>query len=202
MVSVDLHEGLKAEFERVDARMAARSMPRSAGELVSATIESVPTIFGRIVLLASMLNRQSGRYLHPLPVPALQDAAASELLRETHERLLICWLDTTLEYQVDDLVRFLRGCGEKCPMVASDLLRREKYSDLLPLKTPETSQKHFLMQIEWVLPLGVNQISGAAALLRQPGIPLVAPKVSTAPYRRLLGWAAALNPMPLHRVSR
>src|SRR5438477_9969161 len=117
--------------------MTARSMPRSAGEIVSATIESVPTIFGRIVVLASMLNRRSGRYVHPLPVPALQDPTASDLLREIHERLLVCWLDTTLEYQVDDLVQFLRGCGEKCISVELDLFRREDCVVLLPLNTPE-----------------------------------------------------------------
>lgn len=140
--------------------------PKTAPELVAETLESVPTMFGRIVWLANMLDRQSGRYEHPLPFRILRDAAISDLLRRTHEQLIISWLDTTAKYRVLDLAQFLQRYQEECFEIASNLLRRNSYADLLPLRIPPMNRDHFLLDMEWALPLAVAQIGEATALAR------------------------------------
>ena len=153
------------------ALIPGTSPTRSATELMAATMDTVPTVIGRIVLMAAMLDRTNRKYVHPLNLPNLRDTAANRLMEETHLRLVLAWLDTNLEERVYDLKGFLSGFGEEGSEVGWVIRRLGKYEDLLPIRTAVTVRKHFLHEMELSLQLAFAQCSDPSSLpqyARQP----------------------------------
>ena len=139
---------------------------RNVVEIASATIESVPTVIGRIVLMAAMLDRNNRQYVHPLNLPNLREASANRLMADTHLRLVIAWLDNPLENRVNDMKEFLSSFGPEGSDLGWVIRRLGKYEDLMPVRIPAMVREHFLREMELSLRLAFAQCSAPAAVPR------------------------------------
>ena len=119
-------------------------MPRSehtCAEQVWSIVGQVPTIFGRLVYLASLRDKRNGAYCHPAFCPIFGCDIADRALRRTHQQAFSSWLDLSLECQYSELQEFLRAVaaddGSKNPWLAP-----EAAANLVP---PDTSGHESLL---------------------------------------------------------
>jgi hypothetical protein len=70
-------------------------------------IESIPSLFGQLVYLASLLDQASGQYRHYSLPPAAGEDETDRLLRRAHCKAFAAWLCSTLEKQRADLELYL-----------------------------------------------------------------------------------------------
>jgi hypothetical protein len=84
-----------------------RSGQEPVGDLWRHTLARIPTLFGRVLYLASLRNQSSGAYEHPGLAQMVGDEEAGETLRRSHTRVFQDWLCLTLEQQKADLQEYL-----------------------------------------------------------------------------------------------
>ncbi len=84
-----------------------RSSQAPAADLWRHTLARIPTLFGRLVYLSSLLSQNSGLYEHPALAQMFGDEQADETLRRSHARVFQDWLCLNLEQQKADLLEYL-----------------------------------------------------------------------------------------------
>jgi hypothetical protein len=84
-----------------------RTQGEPAGNLWRHTLARIPTLFGRLLYLASLRNPGSGVYEHPGLAQMAGDEEAGEILRRSHDRVFQDWLCLNLEQQKADLQEYL-----------------------------------------------------------------------------------------------
>src|ERR1700722_5899908 len=84
-----------------------RSPQAPAADLWRHTLARIPTLFGRLVYLSSLLSQNSGLYEHPALSQMFGEEQADETLRRSHARVFQDWLCLNLEQQKADLLEYL-----------------------------------------------------------------------------------------------
>lgn len=84
-------------------RITMESQPRPADELWRRTLAHIPSTYGRLVFLASLLNVNTGRYEHHGLSMIFGAEEADRALRQSHEEAFFTWLSLQLEQQKADL---------------------------------------------------------------------------------------------------
>jgi len=84
-----------------------RSGHEPADDLWRHTMARIPTLFGRVLYLASLRNQSNGAYEHPGLARMVGDEEAGETLRRSHLRVFQDWLCLNLEQQKADLQEYL-----------------------------------------------------------------------------------------------
>lgn len=123
-----------------------RSGQEPAADLWRHTLARIPTLFGRVLYLASLRNPGSGAYEHPGLAQMVGDPEAGEILRRSHARVFQDWLCLNLEQQKADLGQYLAespnpsailddwaasaACQSWTPPTAQDVERRLFAGDL------------------------------------------------------------------------
>ena len=120
-----------------------------------ACVEAVPSIFGRIALVAELIQQREA------------EGPTATILRETHTRLVHDWLAATLEFRVGDMVEYLRGFGERCVEATIRLLQQENDDALLPVDLDELHREHFAREMEMLLPLVIVQLPDGVPLAQE-----------------------------------
>lgn len=122
-----------------------------AREFVSDALESIPTIFGRLILVASFIDRKEQRYTLPVLEKIYDPAAAQKLLKDSHQDLLLRWLEMSIEIRVKDASAFFRWLGNDDRSTLRNVIRQGDCSSLLPLQVEEMHAAHFETDIRYVL---------------------------------------------------
>src|SRR5579883_2373259 len=81
----------------------------SCERFIQGIVSHPPTIIGKLVYVAGLRNKATGRYSHPGAESACTDEFTDRALRNQHQKLFHMWLALTLERQVDELETFLAG---------------------------------------------------------------------------------------------
>lgn len=115
-------------------------------------LESIPTLFGRLIQLGGAIDRSTGVY-RPLirsltDLPKIGDAMA-----KAHERIFLDWLSQSLAFQVADMAAFVRRAGGVGQIRLQLLLAGRGWCDVLPAGLCQTYREHFRSQVELVAPL-------------------------------------------------
>ena len=91
-------------------RAAGVAFDRSAAaDLWRNTISQIPSVFGKLVYLASLRNPNNGAYEHHGLALVFGEDEANKALRNSHNKVFAEWLSFNLEQQKADLDLYISG---------------------------------------------------------------------------------------------
>jgi len=118
------------------------------------TLLGIPTLFGRLVYLASLRDPSSGIYRHEALEALLGEDECDRALSRRHRRLFSDWLAHSVEEQRADLEEYLRASG------AHQDLRQ--FHRLIPSAARDVERQLFLADLETLAELLQLKARGAA----------------------------------------
>jgi hypothetical protein len=114
--------------------------PEPVGQFWEGALQRIPTVFGRLVYIASLRDRLAGQYSQP-PFDRLADAGDVDRgLNHAHERIFAQWLAFSLAEQKSELEEFLSS-GQILP----------DYRGLAPSGAREVEVQLYLTDLELLL---------------------------------------------------
>jgi hypothetical protein len=114
-------------------RSAGVSFDRSASaDLWRNTISQIPSVFGRLVYLASLRNPNNGGYEHHGLALVFGEDEANKALKNSHAAVFAEWLSFNIEQQKADLDLYIAGLFEDKRVVVETWIRLAPYRNLLP----------------------------------------------------------------------
>jgi hypothetical protein len=105
----------------------------------------IPTLFGRVVYLASLFDAGTGRYRHEALEELLGAEECDRTLNRCHHRLFSEWLTHGLEEQKSDLSAYLR--------TVEGYKHFREYENLVPPNARKVERQLFLTDIETLMEL-------------------------------------------------
>lgn len=121
------------------------------------TLSQIPTVYGRLVYLASLRSADSGRYEHHGLSLLFGAAEANQALCECHEQTFAQWLDFTLEEQKADLSLYIADLGTEKRALIENWLLLAPYRNLMPALAGSPERDLFLNDLAILLDLLKNQ---------------------------------------------
>lgn len=135
-------------------RTASVAFDRSAAaDLWRNTISQIPTVFGRLVYLASLRNPNSGGYEHHGLALVFGEEEANKALKNSHAAVFAEWLTFNIEQQKADLDLYLSGLFEDKRVVIDTWLRLAPYKNLLPTSVRGVERRLYLADFTALLEL-------------------------------------------------
>src|SRR5262249_46278955 len=109
------------------------------------TLAQVPTVFGRLTLLASLRNPTTGRYSHEDLLPFMGPEDTDRALCNSHHQVFTEWLRFSLAEQKADLDDYLCMTGRS--------RRAVDYRHLVPPTARDVERQLYLTDLETLLEL-------------------------------------------------
>ena len=141
---------------------ASQALDRTASsDLWRNTLAQIPSVFGRLVYLASLRNGNSGRYEHHGLALVFGEDEANRALKKSHSRVFREWLTFNLEQQEADLGLYLSGLDEDKRTVLTTWRELAPYRTLMPVSLRGVERRLFITDLQALLELLENE-HGAA----------------------------------------
>jgi hypothetical protein len=129
-----------------------RDLDRGApSDLWRNTLSQIPTIFGRLVYLASLRVTNTGVYEHHGLSLLFGDTEADAALRRSHQEAFAAWLNCSLEQQKSDVDRYLADLDSNQRVVVETWLRLSPYRGLVPASVKTFERDLFISDFEMLL---------------------------------------------------
>jgi len=138
-----------------------RSNQEPAGDLWRHTLARIPTLFGRVLYLASLRNQSSGAYEHPVLAQMVGDEEAGETLRRSHARIFQDWLCLNVEQQKSDLQEYLAETPNPAATLA-DWGASAAYESWVPAAAQDAERRLFVGDLKILLGLLRREYGGAS----------------------------------------
>lgn len=117
----------------------------SAAESLRRVLNTIPTVFGRLVYLASLRDPKTGHYSHEQLPLFLADGDLDRTVSQYHNRIFSQWLGCSLADQKNDLGEYLALSG--APRYAS------YYHNLAPVAACDVERLLYLTDLETLMDL-------------------------------------------------
>ena len=124
------------------------------------TLSQIPSIYGRVVYLASLRDANSGIYRHHGLSAAFGREESLSALRKSHEDTFREWLNLPLPDKSADLVTYFQSLDENPRQVVTYLARAEPYLGQVPDSASRAQRRQFKMEMEILLELIKNDSGG------------------------------------------
>ena len=134
-------------------------MSEPAAALWRHTLARIPSLFGRLVFLASLRNRNGGEYAHQSLSQMVGPEEADTILRRSHAQVFQDWLTLSLEQQKADLEEYLLEVPSPAA-VLDGWIGSKSYRDLAPRTAQEMERDLFVSDLEALLPLLRQEYGG------------------------------------------
>jgi hypothetical protein len=151
-VELELEDGTVRESK------TGRAFHRNpASDLWRNTLSQIPSVFGRLVYLASLRNQNDGAYEHQGLAMVFGDKEASRALQEAHENAFAEWLNYSLEQQKADLDLYLSSLSTNKRTIVETWLKLTPYHNLVPTIVMEMERDLYLADLRALLYLLRNE---------------------------------------------
>lgn len=117
------------------------------------TVYQILSLFGRLVYLSSLYDRQDQRYHHLELEEYLGPDEADQVLRQAHQQAFAQWLCFDLEQQKADLDLYLSDLGVEKRTTLAIWAGLAPYRDLIPPDVEEHERRLFLADLKALLEL-------------------------------------------------
>lgn len=134
----------------------------AASDLWRNTLSQIPTVFGRLVYLASLRNSNNGNYEHHGLGLVFGEDEANRALKDSHAAVFAEWLAFNLEQQKADLDLYLAGLFENKRVVLDTWVRLAPYKNLVPASVRGVERRLYITDLEALLELLKNVHAVAA----------------------------------------
>ena len=148
--------GVKAEKPAVIFERSA------ASDLWRNTLSQIPSVFGRLVYLASLRNPNNGKYEHYGLALVFGDDEANAALRDGHAAVFAEWLTFNMEQQKADLDLYLAGLFEDKRLVVQTWIRLAPYQNLIPASVRSVERRLYINDLAALMELFRNAYAVAA----------------------------------------
>ena len=115
------------------------------------TLSQIPTLYGRLVYLASLRDPNSGVYRHHGLGAAFGREESGKALKHSHERIFSEWLTLALADKNKDLGDYLQGLDDPQGTVVSHWLRSDHYHAQIPDSARPMESELFHRDLEALL---------------------------------------------------
>lgn len=132
-----------------------------AVELWRQTLSQIPTVFGRLVYLASLRDDATGRYVHDALTRLQGSDEADRTLCHSHQQIFSQWISSSLSDQKRDLDQYVMEIGGRIQSLWS-------HRDVVPPMARDVERQLYLADFETLLDLlqfdhdAVSSIPGAS----------------------------------------
>jgi hypothetical protein len=135
-------------------KVAGVAFDRSAAaDLWRNTISQIPTVFGRLVYLASLRNPNNGCYEHHGLALVFGEDEANKALRNSHAAVFAEWISFNLEQQKADLDLYISGLFDDKRVVVDTWIRLAPYRNLLPASVRGVERRLYIADFTALLEL-------------------------------------------------
>ena len=118
---------------------------------ITGLLWQIPTIFGRLVLLASAWEVDAQRYRHPIIERAFSEQTTHDAFRRLHEEVFEQWMQLTESQRSKDLARYMHS-GSLSESAMVDLwINTQMYKGLLPSETSPRDREVFVRDLAVLL---------------------------------------------------
>jgi len=149
--------------ESVKSERSAIVFDRSAtSDLWRNTLSQIPSVFGRLVYLASLRNPNNGSYEHHGLSLVFGEDEANRALKDSHLAVFTDWLTFNLEQQIADLDLYLAGLFEDKRLVVETWVRLAPYQNLIPASIRGVERRLYISDLAALVELFRN-VYGVAA---------------------------------------
>ena len=124
-----------------------------AADLWRHTLDRIPTVFGKLIYLASLRNQNTGLYEHFGLAQIFGAAEADQTLRASHVQLFAEWLCYGLEYQKEEVASYLESLDGPAATVVANWLRLAPYRNFMPADVLQAERELYLADLETILEL-------------------------------------------------
>jgi hypothetical protein len=143
-------------------RVVGVAFDRSASaDLWRNTISQIPSVFGRLVYLASLRNPNNGSYEHHGLALVFGEDEANKALKNSHGAVFAEWLSFNLEQQKADLDLYISALFEDKRVVVETWIRLAPYRNLLPTSARSVERRLYITDFTALLEL-LKGASGVA----------------------------------------
>ncbi len=135
-----------------------------AAELWRRTLSQIPSLFGRLVYLATLRDPNTGVYQHFGFAQKYSDREADRTMRRSHSNTFADWLCLSLEEQKRDLDRYLLTIDGEPDLIISNWTRSPPFAAFAPARVREEELSLFLSDVKAILVLLRREYSVSADL--------------------------------------
>ena len=124
------------------------------------TLSQIPSVYGRLVYLASLRDTNSGAYRHHGLSAAFGREESQSAMRKSHEDTFREWLSLPLSDKSSDLISHFQNVEENPRQVLAYLAGAKPYLSQAPDSASPGQRQQFTMEMEVLLELVRNDSGG------------------------------------------
>lgn len=134
----------------------------AAADVWRNTLSQIPSVFGRLVYLASLRNLNSGRYEHHGLALLFGEEESNRALKKSHSKVFAEWLAFSVEQQKSDLDLYLAGLVEDKRTIVETWLKLAPYQSLVPTSVRGVERRLYISDLTALMELLRNVYAAGA----------------------------------------